>query len=619
MGVNRRQIFSCYFVIRQFFGILIMCWLPFGYSSANPKIADTLVLSEARESHTATPYLAYLEDKSRSLTFEKIRQQDLLKKFTRVGNSTPSFGVTASVYWFHIRVANEHNQTKKWWMEIKDPLLDRIDIYYQFTDGSISHELLGDHHPFGERKIKTRNPTSVLELGAKEQANIFIRIQTYGLLSAPIFFWQPEAYPSSVLNLQMEYGIYYGIIAALFLYNLMVFFSIKDVSYLYYCLFVGSYALWQFSYNGLGYEYLWPNNGQINLIVALLANTFYGFFMLLFTRSFLNISTLFPRLNKFVLVLACMIIIPLTIFFFIDKSIGVKTNVFFIFSAILTVFALGIYTFFRGVTEARYFLLAWLTLIIGILAFNFVFLGWIPPSFLAIHGQQIGSAVEAILLSFALAHRVRLLKEENDRMQAEANQCLEHRVEERTQALDATLKQLEQANELLKNLSLHDPLTGLSNRLSLKEKYQNEWSKSRRKGVDLAVLMIDIDHFKSVNDLHGHLCGDQALCLVAKIVKQVINRQNDIVARYGGEEFIAVLPNTGNEGAYHIAERLRKKMEDTNFVFGGHCIKLTISIGYAILAHSDCEKEPDNLVDEADRALYSAKNNGRNQVMPAVA
>ncbi len=593
-----------------------MLLLSIGFTSA---AADPLVLLLDSDKYTAAGYLSYLEDEKGSLSIADVRKPENLSRFTKGESSVLSFGVTRSVYWFGIKLKNPENHAVTWWMELQDPLLDSVDIYYARATGVIEHARLGDHFSFEERQVRVRNPVSVIELHAEESLQIFIRIKTYGLMSAPVYFWKPQAYPTGALNLQMEYGIYYGIIAALFLYNIMLFISIRDRSYLYYCLFVVSYALWQFCYNGLSYQYLWPNHGQINLTVALSASAAYAFFVLLFARSFLHVPVLFPRLNKLMIVAMAFVVVPLTMFFFFSKSLAVQLNALFATLSMLFVFFVGIYALYKGVQEARYFLLAWLTLIVGVSVFNMMLVGWLPSNFLTIHGQQIGSALEAVLLSFALAHRMRLLMQENERIRMDAKEMLEKKVVERTKELDTAMHQLEDANLMLRERSISDGLTGVKNRLYLEEQYEKEWHRAYREKQDLALLMIDIDHFKKVNDQYGHLCGDHALCFVAGIIKSVIRRPGDIIARYGGEEFLVVLPNTGFKGAFALAEKVRVKLEETNFEFNDVSFKLTASIGYAVQNHSVDYPSAKGLIDAADQALYMAKHNGRNQVVSAVA
>lgn len=184
------------------------------------------------------------------------------------------------------------------------------------------------------------------------------------------------------------------------------------------------------------------------------------------------------------------------------------------------------------------------------------------------------------------------------------NAELEAKVLERT-------SQLEKTNAALLKVAREDALTELPNRLALNERLHTEFLRLRRKKSPYALLMLDIDFFKRVNDSNGHVVGDDVLVNVAKILKGVI-REMDFVCRYGGEEFLVLLPDTDLNGACQVAEKIRKVVADTEHPVAGH---LTVSIGAAVADANDSDE--DVAVKKADDALYIAKNSGRNQVVPA--
>jgi diguanylate cyclase (GGDEF)-like protein len=156
-----------------------------------------------------------------------------------------------------------------------------------------------------------------------------------------------------------------------------------------------------------------------------------------------------------------------------------------------------------------------------------------------------------------------------------------------------------------------DGLTQIHNKRYLFEALDREIIRGRRHNRDLAILIFDIDHFKRINDVHGHLAGDFVLKEVARIVQSRI-RRDEVFARYGGEEFAIILPETALEGATELAERLRKGVADHLFVFQADSIKVTISVGAALL--HDADRGASDLIKRSDEKLYMAKNSGRNRV-----
>ncbi len=181
--------------------------------------------------------------------------------------------------------------------------------------------------------------------------------------------------------------------------------------------------------------------------------------------------------------------------------------------------------------------------------------------------------------------------------------------------VEAEAKTLEQTNQQLYRLSSIDGLTGVANRRSFDEFLHHEWRRSLRESTPLSVIMADIDFFKAFNDSLGHQAGDECLKAVAGIISDGLKRPGDIVARYGGEEFVVVLPGTDAPGALDVAEILRAAVESLSLEHPSSAIGryATISLGVASLIPDD-EKTPENLVHQADQALYAAKNGGRNQV-----
>jgi two-component system cell cycle response regulator len=169
-----------------------------------------------------------------------------------------------------------------------------------------------------------------------------------------------------------------------------------------------------------------------------------------------------------------------------------------------------------------------------------------------------------------------------------------------------------QYHEEIYRMTIIDGLTQVHVKRYLLESLDKELMRARRHARDLSFLMLDIDHFKKINDLHGHLAGDYVLKEVARIIQQRI-RRDEVLARYGGEEFAVILPETNLEGAHALADGLREKIEESRFVFQGETIRVTISIGVAML-HDD-DKTSLDLIRRADEKLYAAKRAGRNRVL----
>ena len=166
--------------------------------------------------------------------------------------------------------------------------------------------------------------------------------------------------------------------------------------------------------------------------------------------------------------------------------------------------------------------------------------------------------------------------------------------------------------ERLEHLAAHDALTGCLNRRALLEVMEREWDRAQRYNLVLTALMIDLDHFKNVNDTHGHLAGDSVLRQVGELLRREV-RSVDAVGRYGGEEFVVVLPETALHGATIFAERVRQRVQALNFGSAAQPVTVTVSVGVASVPDERATSS-ENLLALADAALYRAKADGRNVV-----
>ena len=176
--------------------------------------------------------------------------------------------------------------------------------------------------------------------------------------------------------------------------------------------------------------------------------------------------------------------------------------------------------------------------------------------------------------------------------------------------------QIQIINQLrtIEHLSMIDQLTEIPNRRNFDNRLQLEWGRSIRENISISLLLIDVDHFKNYNDSYGHQQGDNALCMVAQTLTHTLKRASDFAARWGGEEFVVLLPNSDSSGGMKMGEEIRLNIEAADVICNnGYITNLTVSIG--VNAHNPTTAcSIDDFILKADRALYTAKNTGRNRV-----
>ncbi len=525
-----------------------------------------------------------------------------------------SFGFSDKARWFSLEVLNVDHSGQHWLLVIEQPRIDEILVVTRDTSGRVAEHLVGDRVEFSARSVGHRYPNVALEIAPGSALQILIGVRSTSSLQLPLRLYQPAELWAASYHEQAGLGIYYGILIALFLYNLAVLASIRDASYAYYLAYLGAFGLFMLAFNGYGFLYLWPGQpiwASAALPVSLGAVLCTS---LLFARSFLDLRRRVPRVSR-----AFDWVVPLfallTLFAFSPWQLLVTKllNVgMIVFGIVVTMSA--VISGRSGYRPAWYFLLAWGLLIAGGVALPLSSFGLLPRSTLTEFGLQIGSALEMLLLSFSLAYRIHLLRADKARIEVEARETLEARVSVRTRELALAGQQLALANAQLEDINRRDGLTGVFNRRYLDESMRLHWQLASESGRSLAVLMIDIDHFKTINDRFGHGAGDDCLRVLGRLLEGCFPEQEVVVARYGGEEFSVVLPGHDRAMALARAEALRARVCAQAFETEAGAISLTVSIGVASIDPPALAGSAE-LRKRSDAALYAAKREGRNRVV----
>lgn len=555
---------------------------------------------------------AWVEAPEAEMGIEDIRALPESQWRPKAEDETLNFGFSDSSYWLRVEVpADPANRL----LEIGYPLLDDVRIHWFVGGSPVERHATGDRRVFDSRPIHHRN--FVFLVPAKtEPATAYVRVRSEGSVQIPA---RVIASADFLAGEQLDYGwqaMFLGIMISMALYNLFVFVIVRHMAYLWYVLTVIASALVLLNFNGLVFQWLWPDLPALNRYFTAPAISANIFFAAMFTLSFLAVRRYSPLSHR---LLQLIVLVSAGCFIYgLFGSYQTSVAIISVVAAVITplTWIIGLVVWLRGQVLAGFYVVAWTPLLLGHLVMAVSKIGLIPTSALTEMAPQFGVALEVILLSFALAYRITLerqrrleAQEHTLEVQRQANQTLEARVQARTE-------ELEEANEQLKAVSITDGLTHVANRRRFDEKLETEWNRAMRQGHPLSLVMLDIDYFKRVNDDLGHLAGDDCLVSLARVCANEIQRSGDLLARYGGEEFSVLLPVTPEAGAISVAERLRVAVAETPVHVGGHAgtVELSVSVGVATITPVP-GTSPSDLIARADEALYAAKGAGRNRVM----
>lgn len=565
-----------------------------------------------------TPHLSFRHDEGADDSVEDAWRRYAAGQFAPVPAGKTAFGFQHGAFWFHADVVNRNPDERHWMLVQSFALLDYIDIYVRYPGGRVVHYASGDHLPFASRSISYRHPNFRIELPPGQKIELLIRAKSESSMQVPLSLFTPAAFTSLSRDAQFVMGMYYGILLSLFVYNLVLWLTLRDASYFWYLFHITAFGLVLFTMNGYSFEYLWPDNPWLANVAIPLSICFAIVGMQQFARNFLELPKRFPRGNwvSIAFIAFCVALGLASLWLPYDVATPLATRTVIV-SVLWTVIA-AVVVVRRGYVPARLFLVAWALFLTGAAMIAALAFGILPKNLLTEYGVQIGSAMEMLLLSIALSYRYASLRNENERIALEAHQQLERKVAQRTQELRSALTQLEDAHRRLRDSSRRDGLTGLYNRSHFHESFEQHLHDGRTDGKPVSLLMIDLDHFKSINDKYGHLVGDDCLRWASHRIGQALRmHESSLLARFGGEEFVVVLPGYDLRDAVAVAETLRRRLVEEPCISGEHRLRVSASIGVHTVA-PDSDGDSDAALSVADQALYSAKANGRDCVRTSI-
>ncbi|WP_083394232.1 diguanylate cyclase [Atopomonas hussainii] len=479
-------------------------------------------------------------------------------------------GSAPKPHWVYLPLHNADDKALRRTLEIGPAWIDQMNVYLLHGQQVLQAFYAGDAKPRQQRPVPNQGYLFVLDV-PPGNSGLYVRFENIG--SHPLVVRLLEETQQRTVAKWISFidGAQLGYLLALIAFNLMLYSGLRDPNTLNYSVFLFIYVLLYLLSSSYINEWFWPDSNHFGILMLLVAVAWSS---LHFARHFLDIPALYPRLNS---------LLKWGANAFMALSVLLSLSGFYVAGMRLTFIALIIYPVVmvvlgglclsRGLLAARYFLAASAFGLLGTATTNLALWNVLPFNTLTFNAMKIGVLLEATLLALALAYQMR--QHQVARLQAE-------------------------------HMARTDPLTGLFNRRAFFDVSDSLWSTAMRNHRPLSVILLDIDHFKQINDQHGHATGDLVLIALSKLLQQTA-RHGDICVRWGGEEFLLLLPETHDVQAAHLAERLREQVERLKPAG----LSITVSLG---VAERGNHYSLDSLINDADQRLYSAKDAGRNQV-----
>lgn len=551
-------------------GVLAVCWAA---------LAGAAPLSTAVEYGSALGLsTASLQEREGRLEWPAVLTAYRAGQFAPGLSPILNYGIGGKPVWIHFAVDNPSAAAVHRRLSIENAWLDRVEVYFLQQGRLVAMHRAGDRQPFMQRPIMSRYFQFDHDF-APGASDVLIRVETPDPMVVPLYLQSREAGRIRQTQQELSYGIVYGFVLALMAYNAILYASLRGARYISYAFYLASFLAMNIAYTGHGYAWLWPESPDWQQWSNPILMVLFGVSGLLFANRFLDLRVHFPRVRKAVIAF-CATFGTLLAAALLAGSQKYALLVAFTFAFLFTglMLLVGVIAVRAGQRPARYFLIAAGAAMAGAVLTTLSTWGFIPHNAWTFRAVEIGMLVDATLLALALAYQFRVGQE--DKLRAE-------------------------------QLAQLDPLTGLNNRRAFYDMTGPLWSNAVRHEHPASVMLLDIDHFKLINDAHGHAHGDAVLKTLARALGQSV-RQGDVLARWGGEEFIVFLPETTLHEATVLAERLRAAIAGVRVSHETGATIATASVGVAQRDEGDITL--DALIASADECLYQAKQQGRNRV-----
>jgi len=388
-------------------------------------------------------YLYALEDPGGGLTLADVRQPDTASRFAgSPATGAPSFGFTHSAYWLRLDLRNSSESPVERMLEIRYPILSSIQFHRPLADGVYGMLETGVSTPFATRPYANRFFVFPVTLPAHAEQTIYLRIQSASAMLIPVTLWEPSAFHAYERADYAAQAWYFGMAAAIVLFNFLLFAALREFIYLQYIAFIAGTALTIAAGNGFGKEFLWPDTTHWSNIAISVCGSLTLAALLLLMRSMLDTQNQVPRLDRLIASFAGVLLLLPAGFTISPEALAIPSALAIAAAGIL-VLSVGLFcASIKRQKMATLFVAAISAWLLGTLLVGLKTISLLPANFLTMNGYQIGSALEMMLLAFVLAYRFNMIRRKATEDVREANAGLEDRLRAREAELEQSHQRL---------------------------------------------------------------------------------------------------------------------------------------------------------------------------------
>lgn len=549
----------------RWLAIMLVIGVVSGMTTASLAAASAK-LPAGYDHYSLNAYASYLLDPKGELTPETVLAADQWQ--SNVGGGVLNFGFTSDMVWIKTRIDIPQDRSDDWHLVVPYPLLEHARLYVRNSA----------HQPVvavsaGSREIRSHFLHFPLPPALQGSVELLLQVQSFTSLQIPLELWSRNMLLNRLNSETMIWGLYFGVLLALMAYNAFLFLSMRDIAYCHYVLYLGSMVLLMLCISGFGPLYVWDDSSRLRLLLPV-ATGMTSLWAILFALSFLRGSLIHPRL---VLALRAVAVLSVLLILY---SLGDSARAALLAGlvsmlVVVIVIVAGLNALASGAVIARFFILAWTAFALGALIYILNIFNLVPVSRFTTHAVQVGSALEAVLLSFALAHRIK-----------EERQLKLTALEQKSQAE----QQMKQAQSLALEQALHDGLTQRPNDALLTRRVQD---LIRVNGpVDaFALMLFYCPQMKEISSSLGRRLAEEVFCSVVEDMNRLMaDDPQNIAIEVSSQSYVAVTEfgslvalcslDGGAESIHEYAQRYLA-FYDRNIDIDGVLLDLDIVCGVA--------------------------------------